>query len=90
MSTPPASLRQLRKPINLSTLATILGLIFSLAFGTCCVSGISLSKGGNIRSAETLIATALIMGAASAAGLAVIVILTIMRAKRNRTQQPLR
>ena len=86
MSTPPVSLRPLRKPINLSTLATILALIFSLAFGTCCVSGISLSKGGNTRSAETLIATALILGAVSAAGLAAIAIFTIVRAKRNHTK----
>lgn len=62
MSTPPAPLRTSRKPFNLTRLTTVFGLIFGLAFGICSVSGISLSDGGNVRSARLLIATAFVMG----------------------------
>jgi hypothetical protein len=84
MSTPPAPLRPARKPVNLSRATTILALIFSLAFGICAVSGISLSNGGNARSAEQLIVTALVMGAVCAAGLGVIAIFAIVRSARDR------
>ena len=85
MSTPPLPVRSPRKAMNLSTLTTILALLFSLAFGICCVSGISLSKGGNTRSAELLIGTALVIGAVCAAGLVALAVLAIVRAKRHRT-----
>ncbi len=84
MSTPPAPLRSTRKPVNLSGLTTVLALIFSLAFGICAVSGISLSNGGNTRSAELLIVTALVIGSVCAAGLGVIAIFAIVRSARNR------
>jgi hypothetical protein len=84
MSTPPAPLRSTRKPLNLSGPTTVLGLIFSLAFGVCAVSGISLSNGGNTRSAELLIVTALVIGAVCAAGLGVIAIVAMVRSTRSR------
>ena len=84
MSTPPAPLRSTRKPVNLSRATTVLALIFSLAFGICSISGISLSNGGNTKSAELLIVTALVMGSVCAAGLGVIAILALVRSARSR------
>lgn len=84
MSTPPAPLRSTRKPAALSRATTVLALIFSLAFGICSISGISLSKGGNTRSAELLIVTALLLGSVCAAGLGVIAIFAIVRSSRDR------
>ena len=49
MSTPPMPVRHAHKPTNLSKLATVFALTFSLAFGLCSVSGISISGGGNYR-----------------------------------------
>jgi hypothetical protein len=82
MSTPPVPLRPARKPINLAWPTTVLALIFSLAFGICSISGISLSNGGNERSKELLIVTAGIIGAISAAGLGVLAIIAFVRSKR--------
>ena len=54
MSTPPMPIRASHKPINLAKIATVFALTFSLAFGLCSVSGISISGGGNYRVAELL------------------------------------
>jgi hypothetical protein len=62
MSTPPVPLRTSRKSFDLTRVTTVFGLIFGLAFGICSVSGISLSNGGNVRSAHLLIVTAFVMG----------------------------
>ncbi len=84
MSTTPISLRSPRKPAYLSRATTILALAFSLAFGICSISGISLSHGGNTRPAQLLIVTALVIGAASAAGLGAIAIFAILRSACSR------
>jgi hypothetical protein len=83
MSTPPVPLRPPRKPINLAWPTTVLALIFSLAFGVCSVSGISLSNGGNERSKELLIVTAGVIGAICAAGLGALAIVAFVRSKRT-------
>jgi hypothetical protein len=83
MSTPPVPLRPPRKPINLARPTTILALIFSLAFGICSVSGISLSNGGNEQSKELLIVTAGVIGGICAAGLGALAIVAFVRSKRT-------
>jgi hypothetical protein len=84
MSTPPVPLQPPRKPINLVWPTTILALIFTLAFGVCSVSGISLSNGGNEQSKELLIVTAGVIGAICAAGLAALALVAFVRSKRTR------
>ena len=84
MSTPSMPLRSARKPLNLARLATILALIFSLAFGLCSVAGISISGGGSYRAAAFLITTSLIIGAVCIAGLLALGVVAILRARRNR------
>jgi uncharacterized membrane protein YbhN (UPF0104 family) len=63
MSTHPVPLKSSRKPAHVTTAITVIALVFGLAFGICSVSGISLSNGGNARSAHLLIVSGLIMGA---------------------------
>jgi len=84
MSTPPMPLRPSRKPISLAKLATVFALTFSLAFGTCSVSGISISGGGNFSVARLLIGTALVTEAICAGGLLVIGIVAILRSARRK------
>jgi hypothetical protein len=79
MSTPPMPIRASHKPINLSKIATVFALTFSLAFGLCSVSGISISGGGNYRVAQLLIATSLGIEAICAAGLMVLGIVAFLR-----------
>ncbi len=79
MSTPPMPVRHAHKPINLAKFATVFALTFSLAFGLCSVSGISISGGGNYRVAQLLIATSLVIEAICAAGLLVLGILAMLR-----------
>ena len=84
MSTPPVSVRPSRKPIDLTRLTTIFALTFGLAFGICAVSGISLSDGGNARSAQLLISTAMIMGAVCVVFLMAIAVFALIRSSRRR------
>ena len=79
MSTPPMPVRHAHKPTNLARFATVFALTFSLAFGLCSVSGISISGGGNYRVAQLLIATSLVIEAICAAGLLVLGILAMLR-----------
>jgi hypothetical protein len=72
MSTPPMPVRQSHKSINLAKLATVFALTFSLAFGLCSVSGISISGGGNYRVAQLLISTSLVIEAVCLTGLVVL------------------
>jgi hypothetical protein len=81
MSTPPVPLRPARKPVNLTKATTIFALIFGLAFGICSVSGISLSNGGDPRSAYLLIATALVMGAVCVVCLVAIAVFAFLRSR---------
>jgi hypothetical protein len=83
MSTPPVPLRPPRKPMNLTWITTVLALTFSLAFGICSISGISLSNGGNEQSKELLIVTAGVIGGICAAGLAALAIVAFVRSKRT-------
>jgi hypothetical protein len=71
------------KSINLAKLATVFALTFSLAFGLCSVSGISISGGGSYRAAQLLIATSLVIEAICAAGLVVIGIVAIVGLQRS-------
>ncbi len=84
MSTPSMPLRPSRKPLNLSKLATIFALIFSLAFGLCSVSGISISGGGSYRAAELLITTSLVIEAVCVTVLLALGVVAILRARRNK------
>jgi hypothetical protein len=84
MSTPPMPVRHAHKPTNLSKLATVFALTFSLAFGLCSVSGISIDGGGNYRSAQLLIATSLVIEAICAAGLVVLGIVAMLRRSHSR------
>jgi hypothetical protein len=84
MSTPSMPLRSSRKPLNLSKLATIFALIFSLAFGLCSVSGISISGGGSYRAAEFLITTSLVIEAVCVTVLLALGVVAILRARRNK------
>jgi hypothetical protein len=76
-------LRRPRKPISLAKLTTVLALTFSLAFGLCSVSGISISGGGSYRSAELLIGTSLVIEAVCATGLVVLGVVALIRARRK-------
>jgi hypothetical protein len=71
--------RHAHKPVNLSKFATVFALTFSLAFGLCSVSGISISGGGSYRVAQLLIAISLVIEAVCAAGLAVLGIVAMLR-----------
>jgi hypothetical protein len=84
MSTPPVPLPPPRKPINLTWITTVLALIFTLAFGTCSVSGISLSHGGDTRSDQLLIVIAGVIGGICAAGLAAVAIIAFVRSRRAK------
>jgi hypothetical protein len=84
MSTPPVPLPPPRKPINLTWITTVLSLIFTLAFGICSISGISLSKGGDPQSTELLIVTAGVIGGICAAGLAAVAIIAFVRSRRAK------
>jgi hypothetical protein len=81
MSTPPMPVRHSHKPVGLAKLATAFSLIFSLAFGLCSVSGISISGGGNYRVAQLLITTSLVIEAICAAGLVVIGVVAFIRSR---------
>ncbi len=85
MSTPPMPVRVSHKATNLAKLATVFAITFSLAFGLCSVSGISISGGGNYRSAQLLIATSLVIEAVCAAGLVVLGIVAFLR--RSHTKE---
>ncbi len=84
MSTPPMPIRASHKPINLAKIATVFALTFSLAFGLCSVSGISISGGGNYRVAELLISTSLVIEAVCAAGLTVLGIVALLRRSHSK------
>ena len=84
MSTPPMPVRPSHKPINLAKLATVFALTFSLAFGLCSVSGISISGGGNYRVAQLLIAISLVIEAVCAAGLVVLGIVAMLRRSHSK------
>ena len=84
MSTPPMPVRHAPKPVRLSKIATVFALIFSLAFGLCSVSGISIDGGGNYRSAQLLIATSLVIEAICAAGLVVLGIVAMLRRSQSK------
>jgi hypothetical protein len=79
MSTPPTPARHAHKPVILSKLATVFAFTFSLAFGLCSVSGISISGGGSYRVAQLLITTSLVIEAICAAGLVVLGIAAMLR-----------
>jgi hypothetical protein len=79
MSTPPMPVRHAHKPVNLSKFATVFALTFSLAFGLCSVSGISISGGGNYRVAQLLIGVSLVIEAICAAGLVVLGVVALLR-----------
>ncbi len=84
MSTPPMPVRHAHKPANLSKLATVFALTFSLAFGLCSVSGISISGGGSYRVAQLLISTSLVIEAICAAGLVVLGIVALLRRSQSK------
>jgi hypothetical protein len=84
MSTPPMPVRHAHKPANLSRLATVFALTFSLAFGLCSVSGISISGGGSYQVAQLLISTSLVIEAVCAAGLVVLGIVAMLRRSQHR------
>jgi hypothetical protein len=86
MSTPPMPLRAAHKPVSLAKLATVFALTFSLAFGLCSVSGISISGGGNYQVAQLLIGTSLAIEAVCAAGLLAIAVIAIIRKRRSGEQ----
>jgi hypothetical protein len=83
MSTPPMPIRHAHKSINLSKFATVFALTFSLAFGLCSVSGISIDGGGNYRAAQLLIAISLVIEAICAAGLVVLGIVAMLRRSKE-------
>ena len=83
MSTPPMPVRHAHKPTNLSKIATVFALTFSLAFGLCSVSGMSIDGGGNYRVAQLLISTSLVIEAVCAAGLVVIGLVAFVRSRRS-------
>jgi hypothetical protein len=85
MSTPSMPLRSARKPFNLARLATIFALIFSLAFGLCSVSGISISGGGSYRAAELLITTSLFIEAVCVIALLSLAVIAIFRSRRSHS-----
>ncbi len=81
MSTPPMPVRASHKApaTNLAKIATVFALTFSLAFGLCSVSGISIDGGGNYRVAQLLITTSLVIEAICAAGLLVLGVVAMVR-----------
>jgi hypothetical protein len=83
MSTPPMPVRASHRSINLAKLATVFALTFSLAFGLCSVSGMSIDGGGNYRVAQLLISTSLVIEAVCAAGLVVIGLVAFVRSRRS-------
>jgi len=83
MSTPSMPLRSGRKPLNLAKLATIFALIFSLAFGLCSVSGISISGGGNYRVAQLLITISLVIEGACVTVLLALGVVAVLRRRRK-------
>jgi hypothetical protein len=84
MSTPSMPLRAARKPLNLAKLTTIFALIFSLAFGLCSVSGISISAGGSYRAAEFLITASLGIEAVCVIAFLALGLVAILRARRHK------
>jgi hypothetical protein len=84
MSTPPMPVRASHKATNLAKLATVFALTFSLAFGLCSVSGISISGGGSYRVAQLLIGTSLAIEAICAAGLVVIGVVAFLRRSHSK------
>ena len=84
MSTPPMPLRSTRKPVNLAKLATVFALTFSLAFGLCSVSGISISGGGNYQVAQLLIGTSLVIEAVCLSGLLAIAVIAFLRRRHEK------
>ena len=83
MGTPRLPMPPSPRSASLTRVITILGLIFGLAFGLCSVSGISLSNGGNTRSAHLVIATAVVMGVVCLICLGVVAIFTSIRSRRS-------
>jgi hypothetical protein len=79
MSTPPMPVQHAHKSVNLAKYATVFALTFSLAFGLCSVSGISISGGGSYQVAELLISTSLVIEAICAAGLLIIGVVALLR-----------
>jgi hypothetical protein len=84
MSTPPMPIRASHRSINLAKVATVFALTFSLAFGLCSVSGISISGGGSYQVAQLLISTSLVIEAICAAGLVVLGIVAMLRRSQHR------
>jgi hypothetical protein len=76
--------RASHKATNLAKLATVFALTFSLAFGLCSVSGISISGGGSYRVAQLLIGTSLAIEAICAAGLVVIGVVAFLRRSHSK------
>jgi hypothetical protein len=83
MSSPSMPLRSARKPLNLSKLATVFALIFSLAFGLCSVSGISISGGGSYRAAQFLITTSLFIEGVCLAALLTLLVMALLRRRKT-------
>ena len=81
MSTPTGPLRPPQKSVYLTNVITIFGLIFGIAFGICSISGISLSRGGNVHAAHLLISTALIMGAVCVLCLLAVAVFAFIRSR---------
>jgi hypothetical protein len=84
MSTPPMQLRSTRKPVSLAKCATVLALTFSLAFGLCSVSGMSISGGGNYQVAQLLIGTSLVIEAVCLSGLLAIAVIAFLRRRHEK------
>ena len=83
MSSPSMPLRSARKPLNLAKLATIFALVFSLAFGLCSVSGMSISGGGSYRAAQLLITTSLFIEGVCLAALLALLVVAITRRRKT-------
>jgi hypothetical protein len=84
MSTPPMPVRAAHKPVNLAKLATVFALTFSLAFGLCSVSGMSISGGGSYRVAQLLISASLVIEGICAAGLVALGIVALLRRSHSK------
>ena len=82
MSIPPEPLRPRTQPLYVTKVITVFALIFGIAFGICSVSGISLSRGGNARTAHLLIVTAVVMGAVCVVCLAGVGLFVVIRSRR--------
>jgi hypothetical protein len=83
MSSPSMPFRSVRKPLNLAKLATIFALIFSLAFGLCSVSGMSISGGGSYRAAQFLITTSLFIEGVCLFALMTLLVMAILRRRKT-------